>query len=87
MSTAEFQRISLIAAGVDPSQIPSILSTAIWRHLMISALNSITSERNVFSDDIEITDPASGIIFEDSTGVRRRLRVDDDGNTMTEVLP
>lgn len=38
MSTAEFQRLTLIAAGVDPSQIPPILDTATWRRLLISAI-------------------------------------------------
>lgn len=38
LSTAEFERLSLIAAGVDPSQIPSILDTATWRRLLIAGL-------------------------------------------------
>lgn len=38
MTTAEFQRLSLIAAGVDLSEIPAILDTATWRRLMIAAL-------------------------------------------------
>jgi hypothetical protein len=38
MSTAEFQRLTLIAAGVDSSQIPPILDTATWRRLVISAI-------------------------------------------------
>lgn len=38
MSTAEFQRLTLIAAGVDPSQIPPVLDTATWRRLLISAI-------------------------------------------------
>lgn len=38
MTTAEFQRLTLIAAGVDPSQIPPILDTATWRRLLISAI-------------------------------------------------
>jgi hypothetical protein len=42
LDTAEYRRIALIAAGVDPSQIPSILDTATWRRLMIAALNAIS---------------------------------------------
>ena len=38
ISTAEFERLSLIAAGVDPSQIPPILDTATWRRLLIAGL-------------------------------------------------
>jgi hypothetical protein len=38
MSTAEFERLSLIAAGVDPSQIPPILDTATWRRMLIAGL-------------------------------------------------
>jgi hypothetical protein len=38
MSTSEFQRLTLIAAGVDPSQIPPVLDTATWRRLLISAI-------------------------------------------------
>lgn len=37
MSTAEFQKLTLIAAGVDPSQIPPVLDTATWRRLLIAA--------------------------------------------------
>ena len=38
LSTAEFERLSLIAAGTDPTQIPSILDTATWRRLLISSI-------------------------------------------------
>jgi hypothetical protein len=41
----------------------------------------------VGSDDIEITSASKGIIFRDSNGIRRRLRVDIDGTPLTEVLP
>lgn len=38
LSTAEFERLSLIAAGTDPTQIPSILDTAKWRRLLLASL-------------------------------------------------
>lgn len=38
LSTAEFERLSLIAAGTDPTQIPSILDTATWRRLLLASL-------------------------------------------------
>lgn len=40
LSTAEFERLSLIAAGTDPTQIPSILDTATWRRMLIAAIAS-----------------------------------------------
>jgi hypothetical protein len=40
LSTAEFERLSLIAAGTDPTQIPSILDTATWRRLLLVSLTT-----------------------------------------------
>ncbi len=42
LDTAEYRRLALLAAGVDPSQIPAILDTATWRRLMIAALVAIS---------------------------------------------
>jgi hypothetical protein len=42
LDTAEYRRLALLAAGVDPSQIPAILDTATWRRLMIAALLAIS---------------------------------------------
>lgn len=42
LDTAEYRRLALLAAGVDPSQIPCILDTATWRRLMIAALVAIS---------------------------------------------
>lgn len=41
IDTAEYRRLALIAAGVDPSQIPPVLDTATWRRLMLGALAQI----------------------------------------------
>lgn len=41
----------------------------------------------VGSDDIEITNPAKGLILRDSSNTRRRIRVDSDGVVLTEVVP
>lgn len=41
IDTAEYRRLALIAAGVDPSQIPPVIDTATWRRLMIGALAQI----------------------------------------------
>jgi hypothetical protein len=43
--------------------------------------------QKIGDSDIEITNAAKGIIFWDSGGTRRRLRVDTDGTVLTEVLP
>ena len=88
MSTAEFQRLALLAAGVDPSQIPSILDTATWRRLMIVALNNCAKldSPNVFSDDIEFANATNGVIFRSGDGTRWRQTVDYDGiTTMTAI--
>ncbi len=42
LDTAEYRRLALIAAGVDPSLIPCILDTATWRRMMIAALVAIS---------------------------------------------
>lgn len=42
LDTAEYRRLALLAAGVDPSQIPAILDTATWRRLMIVALYDLS---------------------------------------------
>ncbi len=38
MTTAEFERTALLNAGVDPSQIPSILDTATFRRMLLDAI-------------------------------------------------
>jgi hypothetical protein len=38
LDTAEYRRLALIAAGVPPQGIPSILDTATWRRMLIAAL-------------------------------------------------
>jgi hypothetical protein len=45
--TAEYRRLSLLAAGVSPSYIPPILDTATWRRLLIAALINNTSTRAI----------------------------------------
>jgi hypothetical protein len=47
----------------------------------------VGAAQKVGDSDIEITNASKGIIFRDSNGVRRRLRVDTDGTPLTEVLP
>ena len=42
LDTAEYRRLALLAAGVDPSEIPCILDTATWRRLMIAALYDLS---------------------------------------------
>ena len=42
LDTAEYRRLALIAAGVDPSMIPCILDTATWRRLMLAALYDLS---------------------------------------------
>ena len=43
IDTAEFRKLTLLAAGIDPSEIPSILDTAEWRRLLIVAIDNATS--------------------------------------------
>ena len=43
IDTAEFRKLTLLAAGIDPSEIPSILDTAEWRRLLIFAIDNATS--------------------------------------------
>lgn len=50
--TAEYQRLALLAAGVDPSQIPPILDTATWRRMLLAALSSNYAAR-VFAGSVE----------------------------------
>ena len=40
LSTAEFRKLSLLAAGVGLQNIPPILDTATWRRLILVALMS-----------------------------------------------
>ena len=42
IDTAEYHRLALIAAGVDPCDIPCILDTATWRRLMLQALYDLS---------------------------------------------
>ena len=42
LDTAEYRRLALIAAGVDPAMIPCILDTATWRRLMLKALYDLS---------------------------------------------
>jgi len=42
LDTAEYRRLALIAAGVDPCDIPCILDTATWRRLMLAALYDLS---------------------------------------------
>ncbi len=43
IDTAEFRKLTLLAAGIDPSEIPPILDTAEWRRLLIVAINNASS--------------------------------------------
>lgn len=63
LDTAEFQKLALIAAGVDPADVPSILDTATWRHLMLAALQG--GKINSLSDvgDVLLTDPETGQVL------------------------
>ena len=38
IDTAEFRKLTLLAAGIDPSEIPPVLDTAEWRRLLIVAI-------------------------------------------------
>ena len=40
LSTAEFRKLSLLAAGVGLQNIPPILDTATWRRFLIVALTT-----------------------------------------------
>ena len=40
LDTAEFYKLSLIAAGTNPTEIPPILDTATWRRLILDALTT-----------------------------------------------
>ena len=46
----------------------------------------VGAAQKVGDSDIEITDASKGIIFRDSNGTRRRLNLDTDGVTQTEIL-
>ena len=43
IDTAEFRKLTLLAAGIDPSEIPPILDTAEWRRLLIVAIENATA--------------------------------------------
>jgi hypothetical protein len=43
IDTAEFRKLTLLAAGIDPSEIPPILDTAEWRRLLIVAIEQATA--------------------------------------------
>ena len=43
IDTAEFRKLTLLAAGIDPAEIPPILDTAEWRRLLIVAIDNATS--------------------------------------------
>ncbi len=63
LDTAEFRKLSLIAAGVDVSAIPPILDTATWRQLMLVALQG--GKINSLADvgDVLLTDPETGQVL------------------------
>jgi hypothetical protein len=63
LDTAEFRKLSLIAAGVDVLDIPPILDTATWRQLMLVALQG--GKINSLSDvgDVLLTDPETGQVL------------------------
>lgn len=63
LDTAEFEKLALIAAGVNSSEIPSILDTATWRQLMLAALQDV--KINSLSDvgDVLLTDPETGQVL------------------------
>jgi hypothetical protein len=55
IDTAEFRKLTLLAAGIDPSEIPPILDTAEWRRLLIVAINNASSgggTAGVFKPDL-----------------------------------
>lgn len=43
IDTAEFRKLTLLAAGIDPTEIPPILDTAEWRRLLIVAIEQATA--------------------------------------------
>lgn len=43
IDTAEFRKLTLLAAGIDPTDIPPILDTAEWRRLLIVAIEQATA--------------------------------------------
>lgn len=47
IDTPEFRRLALLAAGVDPSKIPSILDTAEWRRMILVAIDTMSGGGNL----------------------------------------
>lgn len=52
IDTPEFRRLALLAAGVDPSQIPSILDTAEWRRMILVAIDAMAGGGSNLADPI-----------------------------------
>jgi hypothetical protein len=90
MTTAEFEKLSLIAAGVDPSEIPPILDTATWRRLLIAALatggggsSSSFPPHNLIDWSEDFTQPSW---FKTNVTVTGNVAIAPDGTSLADGL-
>lgn len=98
IDTAEFRKLTLLAAGIDPSSIPPILDTAEWRRLLIVAIEQATgggggavTSVNTKTGAVVLNSSDIGAV-ENVSGVAKIQRVTampgtPDPNTLYIVIP
>lgn len=87
IDTAEFRKLTLLAAGIDPTEIPPVLDTAEWRRLLIVAIEQATAGGGGGGGAVSSVNTKTGAVVLNAADVGAVNKTGDTVTGTLDILP